>query len=82
LRLRRWRQDACHANLAAADPNDVNLNDAAGVSRVTDILRAAECNKAPFMYEMKGALSGHGPDQPVSRPHGSGSASRPASPFP
>ena len=34
------------------------------------------------MYEMKGALSGWAPDQPVSRPHGSGSASRPASPFP
>ena len=31
------------------------------MSRVTGILRAAECNKAPFMYEMKGALSGHGP---------------------
>ena len=59
----------------AADPNDVNLNDAnlnsaAGVSRVTGILRAAECNKAPFMYEMKGALSGHGPGSagfPASR---------------
>ncbi len=41
----------------------------AGVSRVTGILRAAQCNKAPFMYEMKGALSGYGP----------GSASFPAS---
>ncbi len=41
----------------------------AGVSRVTGILRAAQCNKAPFMYEMKGALSGCGP----------GSASFPAS---
>jgi hypothetical protein len=41
----------------------------AGVSRVTSILRAAQCNKAPFMYEMKGALSGYGP----------GSASFPAS---
>jgi hypothetical protein len=39
------------------------------VSRVTSILRAAQCNKAPFMYEMKGALSGYGP----------GSASFPAS---
>ena len=39
------------------------------MSRVTGILSAAECNKAPFMYEMKGALSGHGP----------GSASFPAS---
>lgn len=28
----------------------------------------AECNKAPFMYEMKGALSGHvAPDRPVAR---------------
>jgi hypothetical protein len=36
---------------------------------VTGILSAAECNKAPFMYEMKGALSGCGP----------GSASFPAS---
>jgi hypothetical protein len=41
----------------------------AGVSRVTGILRAAQCNKAPFMYEMKWALSGCGP----------GSASFPAS---
>ena len=39
------------------------------MSRVTGILSAAECNKAPFMYEMKGALSGRGP----------GSASFPAS---
>ena len=39
------------------------------MSRVTGILSAAECNKAPFMYEMKGALSGYGP----------GSASFPAS---
>jgi hypothetical protein len=46
-----------------------NLNASAGVSRVTGILSAAECNKAPFMYEMKGALSGCG----------SGSASFPAS---
>src|ERR1051326_9462744 len=46
-----------------------NLNASAGVSRVTGILSAAECNKAPFMYEMKGALSGFGP----------GSASFPAS---
>ena len=31
--------------------------------------RPAECNKAPFMYEMKGALSGHAaPDRPVARP--------------
>ena len=40
------------------------------MSRVTGILRAAECNKAPFMYEMKGALSGHGPGSagfPASR---------------
>jgi hypothetical protein len=40
------------------------------VSRVTGILRAAECNKAPFMYEMKGALSGYGPGSagfPASR---------------
>ena len=68
-RPRRRRQDARHADLAAADPNDGNLN-AAGVSRVTGILRAAECNKAPFMYEMKGALSGHGPGSagfPASR---------------
>jgi hypothetical protein len=41
----------------------------AGVSRVTGLAHAAECNKAPFMYEMKGALSGYGP----------GSASFPAS---
>ena len=33
----------------------------AGVSRVADRAHAAECNKAPFMYEMKGALSGYGP---------------------
>jgi hypothetical protein len=40
------------------------------VSRVTGILRAAECNKAPFMYEMKGALCDHGPGSagfPASR---------------
>ena len=46
------------------------MTTAAGVSRVTDILRAAECNKAPFMYEMKGALSGYGPGSagfPASR---------------
>jgi hypothetical protein len=78
-RPRRRRQDARHANLAAADPNDADPNYAdpnyadlitAGVSRVTGILRAAECNKAPFMYEMKGALSGHGPGSagfPASR---------------
>ena len=41
------------------------------MSRVTGILSAAECNKAPFMYEMKGALSGNGP----------GSAGHPASLF-
>jgi hypothetical protein len=49
----------------AADPTAV-----AGVSRVTGILRAAECNKAPFMYEMKGALFGYGPGSagfPASR---------------
>ena len=45
------------------------MNASVGVSRVTGILSAAECNKAPFMYEMKGALSGCGP----------GSASFPAS---
>jgi hypothetical protein len=39
------------------------------VSRVAGLPHAAECNKAPFMYEMKGALSGYGP----------GSASFPAS---
>ncbi len=96
-RPRRRRQDARHANLAAADPNDGDPNaadpndgdpndgdpmTAAGVSRVTGILRAAECNKAPFMYEMKGALSGHGPGSagfPASRLR---SASHPASPFP
>ena len=33
----------------------------AGVSRVTGLPHAAQCNKAPFMYEMKGALSGYGP---------------------
>lgn len=33
----------------------------AGVSRVTRLPHAAQCNKAPFMYEMKGALSGYGP---------------------
>jgi hypothetical protein len=49
--------------------NAVNLFASVGVSRVTGILSAAECNKAPFMYEMKGALSGCGP----------GSASFPAS---
>ena len=40
------------------------------MSRVTGILSAAECNKAPFMYEMKGALSGHSPGSagfPASR---------------
>jgi hypothetical protein len=63
----------------------------AGVSRVTSILRAAQCNKAPFMYEMKGALSGCGPrisqfpgltapGPPVARPHRSRSAGFPASP--
>ena len=31
------------------------------MSRVADRAHAAECNKAPFMYEMKGALSGYGP---------------------
>jgi hypothetical protein len=41
----------------------------AGVSHVADLPHAAQCNKAPFMYEMKGALSGCGP----------GSASFPAS---
>ena len=48
----------------------VNLNASIGVSRVTGILSAAECNKAPFMYEMKGALSGHSPGSagfPASR---------------
>ena len=50
-------------------PPAANLNASVGVSRVTGILSAAECNKAPFMYEMKGALSGCGP----------GSASFPAS---
>jgi hypothetical protein len=45
------------------------MNASVGVSRVTDTVSAAECNKAPFMYEMKGALSGCGP----------GSASFPAS---
>jgi hypothetical protein len=55
------------------------------------ILSAAECNKAPFMYEMKGALSGHrprisrfpgltAPGQPVTRPRRSRSADLPASP--
>ena len=29
------------------------------MSRVTDLPHAAQCNKAPFMYEMKGALSGY-----------------------
>jgi len=34
-----------------------------------ELSRPAECNKAPFMYEMKGALSGHAtPDRPVARP--------------
>ena len=50
--------------------NAANLNTSVGVSRVTGILSAAECNKAPFMYEMKGALSGHGPGSagfPASR---------------
>ena len=47
-----------------------SLNASVGVSRVTGILSAAECNKAPFMYEMKGALSGHSPGSagfPASR---------------
>jgi hypothetical protein len=39
------------------------------VSHVADLPHAAQSNKAPFMYEMKGALSGYGP----------GSASFPAS---
>jgi hypothetical protein len=39
-----------------------------GVSSRTGVPFAAECNKAPFMYEMKGALSGHAaPDHPVTR---------------
>jgi hypothetical protein len=51
-------------------PNAANPNASVGVSRVTGILSAAECNKAPFMYEMKGALSGYGPGSagfPASR---------------
>ena len=41
----------------------------AGVSVRLAPSRPAECNKAPFMYEMKGALSGHAaPDRPVARP--------------
>jgi hypothetical protein len=41
----------------------------AGVSAWAGLLHAAECNKAPFMYEMKGVLSGHAaPDRPVARP--------------
>jgi hypothetical protein len=39
-----------------------------GVSARAGVPFAAECNKAPFMYEMKGALSGHAaPDHPVTR---------------
>ena len=39
----------------------------AGVSRVTDLAHAAQCNKAPFMYEMKGALFGYAaPARPVA----------------
>src|SRR6266568_216284 len=41
----------------------------AGVSPRCRLPRRAECNKAPFMYEMKGALSGRAaPDRPVARP--------------
>ena len=39
----------------------------AGVSRVAGLPHAAECNKAPFMYEMKGALFGYAaPARPVA----------------
>ena len=31
------------------------------MARVTRLPHAAQCNKAPFTYEMKGALSGYGP---------------------
>jgi hypothetical protein len=55
---------------AGCPPPLANLTASVGVSRVTGTLAAAECNKAPFMYEMKGALSGYGPGSagfPASR---------------
>jgi hypothetical protein len=43
---------------------------------------AAECNKAPFMYEMKGALFGYAaPARPVPQLRRSSSASCPAAPY-
>ena len=46
---------------------DATFTSLAGVSRVVRLPHAAECNKAPFMYEMKGALFGYAaPARPVA----------------
>jgi hypothetical protein len=54
---------------AAPGPHGPRRQDTrhAGVSRVAGLPHAAECNKAPFMYEMKGALFGYAaPARPVA----------------
>jgi len=61
---------------------DATFTSLAGVSRVVRLPHAAECNKAPFMYEMKGALFGYAaPARPVAQLRRSSSAGCPAAPF-
>jgi len=62
--LRPPRVRGCRARLHSPGRQEPRR---AGVSRVAGLPHAAECNKAPFMYEMKGALFGYAaPARPVA----------------